>query len=84
MYTVQRHSKPRLVPQITLPGSFVMETECVSCEVRNAILYIIQMDFMFQLRFAYLTPDCWLEVSLHSADPATGQLDHIFRGFPRS
>jgi hypothetical protein len=24
-------------------------------------------------------PDCWLEVSLHSEDPATGQLD---QGFP--
>jgi hypothetical protein len=28
---------------------------------------------------AYLTPDCWLEVSLHPEGPSTGQLD---QGFP--
>jgi hypothetical protein len=27
------------------------------------------------LGFAYLVPDCWLEVSLHPEGPATGQLD---------
>jgi hypothetical protein len=29
--------------------------------------------------FAYLMPDCWLEVSLHPEGPANGQLD---QGFP--
>jgi hypothetical protein len=32
------------------------------------------------LGFAYLMPDCWLEVSLHLESPATGQLN---QGFPR-
>jgi hypothetical protein len=27
------------------------------------------------LRFAYLMPDCWLEVSLHPEGPTTGQPD---------
>jgi hypothetical protein len=31
------------------------------------------------LGLAYLMPGCWLEVSLHSEGPATGQLD---QGFP--
>jgi hypothetical protein len=31
------------------------------------------------LGFPDLMPDCWLEVSLHSEGPATGQLD---QGFP--
>jgi hypothetical protein len=31
------------------------------------------------LGFAYLMPDCWLEVSLHPEGPATGQFD---QGFP--
>jgi hypothetical protein len=31
------------------------------------------------LGLAYLMPDCWLEVSLHQEDPATGELD---QGFP--
>jgi len=31
-------------------------------------------------------PGCWLEVTMHPEDPATGQLDQgsFFRGFPRS
>jgi hypothetical protein len=28
-----------------------------------------------KLRLAELMPDCWLEVSLHSEGPATGQMD---------
>jgi hypothetical protein len=31
------------------------------------------------LGFAYLMPDCWLEVSLHPEGPTTGQFDE---GFP--
>jgi hypothetical protein len=30
------------------------------------------------LKFVYLMPDYWLEVSLHSEVPATGQLDQGF------
>jgi hypothetical protein len=33
------------------------------------------------LRFAYLMPDCWLEVSLHSEGPVTGQFDQEFPWF---
>jgi hypothetical protein len=33
------------------------------------------------LGFAYLMPDCWLEVSLHPEDPATGHLDQDFPWF---
>jgi hypothetical protein len=32
------------------------------------------------LGFAYLMPDCWLEVSLHPEGPATGQLNQVVRG----
>jgi hypothetical protein len=35
------------------------------------------------LRFAYLMSDCWLWISLHRDGPVTGQLDQVFRGFPR-
>jgi hypothetical protein len=33
------------------------------------------------LGFACSVPDCWLEVSLHPEDPATGQLDQGFPSF---
>jgi hypothetical protein len=33
------------------------------------------------LGFAYLMPDCYLEISLHPEGPATGQHDQGFRGF---
>jgi hypothetical protein len=37
------------------------------------------------LGFAELMPNCWLEVSLHSEGPVTGQLDqYFFPGFPLS
>jgi hypothetical protein len=36
------------------------------------------------LGLAYLTQDCWLEVSLHPEGHATGQFDQGFRGFPWS
>jgi hypothetical protein len=29
------------------------------------------------LGFAYLMPDCWLEVGLHLEDPPTGQLHEV-------
>jgi hypothetical protein len=32
-------------------------------------------------RLTYLMPDCWLEVSLHTERPATGQLDQNFPRF---
>jgi hypothetical protein len=31
--------------------------------------------------FAYLMPDCWLEVSFHPEGPATGQLNLAFPWF---
>jgi hypothetical protein len=33
------------------------------------------------LGLAYLMPDCWLEVSLHTKGPPTGQHDHGFSWF---
>jgi hypothetical protein len=48
----------------------VMETECVSREVRTSVLNIIST-----------RPDCWLEVSLHLEGPATGQIDKDFPWF---
>jgi hypothetical protein len=57
---------------------------CVSCEVRTKPTSCLnkikqQHRYGLTLGFAYLMPDCWLEVSLHPDGPATGQLN---QGFP--
>jgi hypothetical protein len=50
-----------------------LKLTCLNIKIKQ------QPDRDWHLGFAYLMPDCWLEVSLHPEGPATDQLD---QGFP--